>query len=128
MVLKGRKFLFSGVVLLLAIGYLGYVGFQGSVTYYYTVGELLQQRNSLQDENIRVNGQVVPGSIEKEPDGWLKFTITDSEGDLPAIYQGIVPDAFKAGNDVVLEGHLNPEGVFQANTIVTKCPSKYVPE
>ncbi len=127
--LKGRKFLISGVILFLAIGYLGYIGFQNSATYYYTVSELLQQGAPAHGENVRVNGQVAPDSIEQEAGGFkLMFTIIDGEESLPVVYQGAVPDAFKAGNDVVIEGYLSPEGIFQANTILTKCPSKYVPK
>ena len=127
--LKGRKFLISGVILFLAIGYLVYIGFQSSATYYYTVSEIVQQGAPVYGENVRVNGQVAPYSIKQETIG-LKFwfTIIDGEESLPVVYQGAVPDAFKAGDDVVIEGYLSPQGIFQANTILTKCPSKYVPE
>jgi cytochrome c-type biogenesis protein CcmE len=80
---------------------------------------------------VRVNGQVAPGSVEQEAQGTiLRFTIVDVEGEesLPVVYQGVVPDTFKVGNEIVIEGHLNSDGIFQANTILTKCPSRYVPE
>jgi len=128
-VLKGRRFLISGIILFLAIGYLGYIGFQSSATYYYTVSELLQQGAPAHGENVRVNGQVAPDSIEREAGGLkLRFTIIDGEESLPVIYQGIVPDAFKAGSDIVIEGLLDSAGICQANSILTKCPSKYVPK
>ncbi len=124
-----KKFLVSGVILFLTIGYLRYMGFQGSATYYYTVSEIMEQGNSIYGENVRVSGQVMPGSIEQENTGsTLKFTIIDSEESLPVVYQGAVPDAFKVGNDVVVEGHLNASGTFQAHTILVKCPSKYIPK
>ena len=127
--LKGRKFLISGVILFLAIGYLGYTGFQSSATYYYTVSELLHQVNPAYGENVRVNGQVSPDSMEQEAGSLnVRFIIIDGEEILPVVYQGIVPDAFKAGSDIVVEGYLNSAGIFQANSILTKCPSKYVPK
>ncbi len=127
--IKKKRFLIGGIIIFLAIGYLGYMGFQSSATYYYTVSELMEQGNSIHGENVRVNGQIVPGSVEQETVGrTLKFTIIDSQESLPVVYQGVVPDAFKVGNDVVVEGHLNSDGIFQANTILVKCPSKYVPE
>ena len=102
----------------------------GGATYYYTVSELIGQGSSIYGENVRVNGQVAPGSMEQESAGRiLKFTMIDVGGEenLPVVYQGVVPDTFKVGNDIVIEGHLNSGGVFQANSLVTKCPSRYVP-
>lgn len=124
-----KKFLIGGVIVFLAIGYLGYIGFKGSATYYYTVSELVEQKGSLQDNNVRIAGQVATDSVEKEQGSFtLRFTIIDGENTLPVAYNGVVPDTFKAGSDIVVEGHLNSEGVFQANTILTKCPSKYAPK
>ena len=129
--LKRKKFLISGTVVVLAIAYLAYMGFQGSATYYYAVSELADLGSSVHGENVRVNGQVAAGSVEQDTEERiLRFTIVDVEEEesLPVVYQGVVPDTFKTGNDVVVEGYLNSEGVFQANNILAKCPSKYVPE
>ncbi len=128
--LRKKRFLIGGIVVFVAISYLGYMGFQSSATYYYTVSELVELGDSVHGENVRVNGQVVPGSVEQESAGRiLRFTIIDVEGEgsLPVVYQGVVPDSFKVGNEVVAEGHLNSNGVFQANTILAKFPSKYEP-
>jgi len=127
--LMQRKFLIGGLIILLAVGYLGYMGFQGSAIYYYTVSEVIEQGNSINGKNVRVNGQVIPGSVEEEAGNLiLKFSIEEGGESLPVVYQGVVPDTFKVGSEVVVEGHLNSAGIFQANTILTKCPSKYVPE
>ena len=127
--LRRKKFLIGGLIVFLAIAYLAYMGFQSSATYYYTVSELVHMGNSIHGENVKVNGQVAAGSVEKEPGSLvLRFTIIEGGENLPVVYKGVVPDAFKVGNDIVVEGHLNPEGIFQANTILVKCPSKYVPK
>ena len=127
--LRKKKFLIGGIIIFLAIGYLGYMGFQGSATYYYTVSELLDQGSSIYGENVRVNGQVAPGSIEQEPgDFIMRFNMIEGGQSLPVVYQGAVPDTFKVGNEVVVEGYLNSTSIFQANTILVKCPSKYVPK
>jgi cytochrome c-type biogenesis protein CcmE len=129
MVLKKKRFLIGGIIVFLALGYLGYTGFEGSATYYYTVGELMEQGNSIYGENVRVNGLVAPGSIEQESSSFkMRFTIINGEASLPVVYQGVVPDAFRVGNEVVVEGYLDSDSIFQANTILAKCPSKYVPE
>ncbi|MBI4188790.1 MAG: cytochrome c maturation protein CcmE [Chloroflexi bacterium] len=129
MVLKKKKFLIGGIIIFLAIGYLGYMGFQSSATYYYTVSELMAQGTQAYDGTLRVKGQVVPGSIEQGTLGkTLKFTIVEGNNSLPVTYQGVVPDTFKAGVDVVVEGRLNSNGTFQASTVMPKCPSKYEPQ
>ena len=75
-----------------------------------------------------MNGQVVPGSVEQEAAGRiLRFTVSEEGESLPVVYQGVVPDSFKVGSDVVVEGQLSSDGIFQANTLMPKCPSKYVP-
>ena len=123
-----KKFLIGGLIVFLAIGYLAFTGFRGSATYYYTVSEFVTQGNSIDGRNVRINGQVVAGSVEQEVKSQtLRFTITEGAQNLPVVYHGVVPDAFKTGIEVVVEGHLDL-GIFQANSILTKCPSKYVPQ
>ena len=127
--LKKKRFLIGGIIVFLAIGYLGFMGFQSSATYYYEVSELVDLGGSIYGENVRVNGQVAPGSVEQEAGSLnLKFSIIEGRKSLPVVYEGVIPDTFKVGNEVVVEGYLDSAGIFQANTILTKCPSRYVPE
>jgi len=124
-----RKFVILGIILFIAVGYLGYTGYKSSATYYYSVSEVMKQGSSVQSDNIRVNGLVAPGSVEKEPaTSILRFTLVEGESKLLVVFRGIVPDAFTADAEVVVEGYLDTAGVFQAHTILTKCPSKYVPK
>ena len=128
---KKKKFLIGGLIIVLAIAYLAYTGLENSTTYYYTVGELMGQESIADGENVKVNGRVVGGSVEQDTEErTLRFTIIDVEGEksLPVVYQGVVPDTFTPGSEVVLEGYLDSAGVFQANNILAKCASKYVPE
>jgi len=127
--LRRKKFLIGGIIIFIAVGYLGYTGFQGSATYYYSVSEFAEQENSAYGETIRVNGQVVPGSVDQEAGiSTLSFAISEGGKSLPVAYQGVVPDGFKVGNEVVVEGSMNSDGIFQAHNIMVKCPSKYVPK
>jgi cytochrome c-type biogenesis protein CcmE len=61
----------------------------------------------------------------------LHFRLRDVNGTatVPVVYKGNVPDLFKVGRDVVVQGRY-ANGVFTAvpGTLVTKCPSKYVPK
>ena len=127
--MKKKKFLIGGIIICFALGYLAYIGFGSSATYYLTVSELGEQGDSIYGQNLRVNGRVALGSIDRDSENlMLRFTLADEEKSLPVTYKGIVPDAFKAGSNVVVEGRLSSDGIFQANAILTKCPSRYIPE
>ena len=129
--LRRKRFLVGIAVVLVAMGYLMYAGFSGASTYYYEVGEVLAKGSAAYDESFRVSGKVADGSIEQEAGGLdLKFTLIDEEGknSIPVIYTGVVPDTFQQDSDVVAEGRLTSDGVFEASLILAKCPSKYVPE
>ena len=54
----------------------------------------------------------------------IHFTVKDDGGTLPVEYGGVVPDVFKPGIQVVVEGHLI-NGMFKANSLLAKCPSKF---
>lgn len=128
--LRKKKFLIGGLIVVLAMGYLAVTGFARFATYYYTVNEVLAQGNAIHNETVQVKGQVAPGSIEQQSTGLkIKFTIVDVEKQksMPVVYQGAVPDTFKASADVVVEGYLDAAGTFQARTIMPQCASRYVP-
>lgn len=79
------------------------------------------------DGRVSVAGKVVgqPTGSARGPEG-LRFTLRDVEGTatVPVVYHGSVPDLFRTGRDVSVEGSLQ-NGVFVADKLVTKCPSKY---
>ncbi len=60
----------------------------------------------------------------------LRFRVADRKGhtSVPVVYRGSVPDQFKLGREVIVDGRYE-QGAFIAkrNTLVTKCPSKYAP-
>jgi cytochrome c-type biogenesis protein CcmE len=71
-----------------------------------------------------------PVSGDARGDG-LRFRLRDIDGKatVPVVYKGSVPDLFQAGRNVYMRGEL-VNGVFVAepDSLVTKCPSKYVPK
>jgi len=125
-----RKLFIGGLVILVAVVFLGYQGFKSSVTYYYEVNELLNQGSSIYGQNVRVGGEVAPG-VEQNVESLLtRFTIIDinnREVTLPVEYKGALPDTFNEGRHVLIEGKYSPTGVFEASQVLTKCSSKYIP-
>lgn len=75
---------------------------------------------------VRVSGTVVGESIRWQPERLeLSFEIADGEDRLPVHYHGPRPDMFRAGAEAVVEGRYLPDGHFEADQLLLKCPSKY---
>lgn len=119
------SFLIAGIAILGAIIYLIYANTQTNAVYYMTVSELKQHGTS-GSQAVRVSGIVQAGSIKQSGQGdTISFVITEGSQSLPVTYSGIVPDIFRPGIQVVVEGRYNGSGPFQAQTLLAKCPSKF---
>ena len=123
------KFIVAGGFILSAITYLMFSGISDSMVYYYTVSEALELAQESSSKGIRVSGYVSSGTIERdESASKVDFLVYERDSDqiLPVVYQGIIPDTFKDDAEVVVEGNYHSEeGVFHANVLLAKCPSKY---
>ncbi len=121
-----KKYLIGGIILLVVVGYLLYLSFGSSVSYYVTVSEFFTRGTELYDTNVRVAGKIADSNIGWHADDLsLKFDITEGGDIMPVIYQGAKPSGFKAGSDVMVEGKYHSDGIFRASQIILKCPSKY---
>lgn len=121
------KVIIAGGTIALGILYLVVTALQTSTVYYITVGELLARGTASQTQQVRVAGDVVPGSVERIDAGLaLRFLVYDGSGQMPVYYKGgPVPDIFGDEVQVVIEGKVGPDGTFQASTLLAKCPSKF---
>ena len=125
------KFVIAAVVLLGALGYLGFTAFQSATVYSYTVSELTSMGPTPEGKLIRVNGSLVEDSFVR-PDGSTiaHFTLTDKEGGTEAVaahYDGVLPDLFfNPHSEIILEGSYGADGVFASQNVLVKCPSKYI--
>ena len=129
---RKNRFLLGGVLLAAAVGYLMYTAVSETSVYYMTIEEFVSKKDALANEGVRVAGRVRDGSVQWEPKSLnLQFALADfkspDEG-VPVRYTGILPDMFGDGRDVIVEGKYGNDGVFQAHTILTSCPSKYEPK
>jgi cytochrome c-type biogenesis protein CcmE len=127
---KRRKvpwsFIIAGVVIAGAIVYLVLANTGSSAEYYMTVNQL-RACSSCAARTVRVSGIVVANSIVHDnATQTIHFQISDTNSTkMTVVYSGVVPDIFKAGVQVVVEGTLGSNGVFQAQNLLTKCPSKF---
>jgi cytochrome c-type biogenesis protein CcmE len=104
------------------VGYLIYSASGGTTEYYLTVSEL---RSHASTGDVRVAG-VVEDDVQKT-NGGLGVTFTEKDGtaSMPVDYSGTLPDIFRPGITVVVEGRLGKDGVFHAQTLLAKCPSRF---
>lgn len=121
-----RIYLLAFVLLACGLGYLFIAGIGENSVYFLNVSEA-RAAEPAQLRQARLFGLVSPAELTHEP-GSLFFHLLDKDDSsqhIPVVYSGAIPDAFKPGAEVIVEGGMNPEGHFKARTLMTKCPSKY---
>lgn len=120
------SFLLGGAAILAAVIYLVYANTQANAVYYMTVSEL-KHCATCTTQQVRVAGVVQAGSIvHSSQSEQVNFVITEGNLSLPVSYTGVVPDIFRAGIQVVVEGYYSGRGAFSAQTLLAKCPSKFL--
>jgi cytochrome c-type biogenesis protein CcmE len=78
-------------------------------------------------QKFEMNATVVPKSVKHDGET-LKFEVEDRNGGetMPVSYQGVVPDPFRGGREIVLTGAVeNGTFVGEPESLITKCPSKF---
>jgi len=126
---KQLKFVLGSALIVLALGYLGYSGFKESMSYYQTVPEMYASGDTAYGRRLRVQGDVLPGTIIREGKT-VNFVIGDEKQTLKVQYVGTdpLPDTFRDYAQAVVEGTYGKDGVFTANKMQAKCASKYEKE
>lgn len=120
-------------VVLVAIAYFAFAGYNEGKAYYRTIDEVAAMGPSVQGKRLRVAGLVKEGTIERDGTR-VNFTLVqDVENVQHAMavrYVGSqpVPDTFKDRAEAVVEGKCLPDGTFEADHIQAKCASKYEAE
>jgi cytochrome c-type biogenesis protein CcmE len=124
---KSIKIVATVAVLVLAFGGLLYSTLREGTEYYVHVDEVMADPGAWQGKRLQLHGYVVDKSILTRPDTLeYRFQIENKGSVVKASYTGIVPDTFKGGSEVVLKGHLGPNGfAVEPNGVMAKCPSKY---
>jgi cytochrome c-type biogenesis protein CcmE len=145
------KFLVGGLLIVGAIVYLIVTTMSSTAQYFYTIGELQAKGASAVGKNLRASGAVLGDSITYDP---KSLTITfvmanisndnkaiDAAGGLAAalhqaaidpkgahlkvVYVGAKPDLLKNEAQAIVTGKLGADGVFYADELLLKCPTRY---
>ena len=99
-----------------------------NVSYFRTPTELVsgtypEKQNG---HGLRLGGLVEKGSVTRQG-STLSFRLTDMKNTVGVSYDGIVPDLFREGQGVIVEGKMGDSGIFQASLLLAKHDEKYVP-
>ena len=146
-----RKFIVGGVLILAAIVYLIVSSSQANAQYFLTVDELNSKADQMTGREIRISGAVIGDSIQFDATTLdLTFEVVHIPGDnaeieklgglaevlhqavknedlgrLKVIYNGPKPDLLKNEAQAIMTGILREDGVFVANELLLKCPTRY---
>lgn len=97
-----------------------------SLVYFYSPTDIVSQRIP-EGRRMRVGGLVETDSLKK--DGKVAtFKVTDITNTLAVTYTGILPDLFREGQGVVVEGRMEKDGVFHASEVLAKHDENYMPK
>ncbi len=145
------KFFIGGILILAAVVYLIASSTTASAEYFLTIEELNARGAANIDRNVRVSGAVIGDTIQYDPQTLtLTFVVADVPGDnatieaqgglaaalnlavndptrerLTVVYKGPKPDLLRHEAQAIMTGHLGSDGIFYADELLLKCPTKY---
>jgi len=102
-----------------------------SLTYFYMPGDVAALP-AIPTATIRLGGLVESGSLaypksgDKNPE--IKFRVTDGTDVIAVSYIGILPDLFREGQGVIVQGRFNPDGSLKAENVLAKHDENYMPK
>jgi cytochrome c-type biogenesis protein CcmE len=125
------------IVILGTVAWLAFSGYGASKSYYVTIAELGGMGDKAYANQLRVEGFVVPGSIEQNGTH-VTFRMNEFESHSPKAQSGKIltvaykgteppPDTFKDDSQALAQGSYGRDGVFHASVLQAKCASKYAP-
>ena len=117
-----------GALLLGTAAALVLTAFEDNIVFFHSPTDVATKAELRTDRRLRVGGLVKQGSLLKQSDGLtVAFLVTDLRNDIRVTYKGILPDLFREGQGVVVEGRLQPDGAFRADEVLAKHDEKYMP-
>lgn len=119
------KLIGAGLVIVGAAAVLAFSGMRDGWVYFLPVDEYVADQGRW-TERVRLHGKVGTDEFAVDRAGLSAgFHLCGETKNVRVAYHGVIPEMFDAGRDVVVEGRRDGQGVFQADTLMTKCASKY---
>lgn len=146
-----NKFVFGGILILGAVVFLIWSSTKATQEYFLTIDELNAKGSSVVNKNLRVSGAVIGDTIQYDAQSLtLTFEVAHVPGDnselekegglavalhqavidpsrprMKVVYVGPKPDLLRNEAQAIMTGHLGEDGVFYADELLLKCPTRY---
>jgi cytochrome c-type biogenesis protein CcmE len=122
---KRLTFVVIAVALLGAAVALVLVAFEDNIVFFFSPTEILE-RKPPPEQRLRVGGLVEEGSVDRSGGARVTFRVTDLANTVAVTYVGLLPDLFREGQGVVVEGYVE-NGVLRADEVLAKHDENYMP-
>lgn len=99
--------------------------FQSSLVFFYSPSQVAA-REAPVGRTFRLGGLVETGSVQRDGVA-VRFQVTDTARTIPVRYEGTLPDLFKEGKGVVVQGKLGAGDLFVAREVLAKHDENYMP-
>jgi len=132
---RRQRFYLVGAVVLGMASTVGLVlyALSGSIDLFYTPGEILHGKRETHQlpqigQRLRVGGMVAPGTVKRSTDSLaVTFHLYDAQGEVTVSYTGVLPDLFREGQGVVVQGVLQTSNHVLAKEVLAKHDENYTP-
>ena len=114
-----------GAVVAVAFGLILFA-LRDQIVFFYSPTEI-HEKAVAAGTPVRLGGLVKEGTWKKSGDQ-NAFVVTDGTTELEAHFTGILPDLFREGQGVVVEGAMAADGSFAASNVLAKHDEKYMPK
>jgi cytochrome c-type biogenesis protein CcmE len=120
-------FIAAAVIGLSAATLLVLNAFRSNLVFFHTPSEVIAGKVPT-NTTVRIGGLVENGSVQRSADSLqVSFAVTDLSNSVRVSYQGILPDLFREGQGVVVQGRMQSGRGFVADQVLAKHDEKYMP-
>ena len=124
---KKLTFIIIAVIGLSAATLLVLNAFSNNIVFFYSPTQIFAGEAPI-GTTFRLGGLVKQGSVQRSDNSLdIRFTITDLGKDIPVSYQGVLPNLFREGQGVVVQGKLKANNLFHAEQVLAKHDENYMP-
>ena len=103
-----------------------FMALRDQIVFFYSPSEA-KERAITAGTPIRLGGLVKEGTWKKDGET-SDFVVTDGQTEMTTHYVGLLPDLFREGQGVVIEGSVTPAGTFAATNVLAKHDENYMPK
>ncbi|MBN9360326.1 MULTISPECIES: cytochrome c maturation protein CcmE [unclassified Devosia] len=103
-----------------------FVALRDQIVFFYSPSEI-HEKAIAAGTPIRLGGLVKEGTWKRVGET-SDFVVTDGQTEMATHYVGLLPDLFREGQGVVIEGSVTPAGTFAATNVLAKHDENYMPK